>query len=234
MTQPPRWRTSRCCALRRRYGCSTGRAWPTESPWWVPGRLPHLVNVLRSLAAPDRSTAWRWCQAGGWSPAIPTARPPTLLIHAWVQEKGSMMSADTACQLFGLQLHDIVQEPSTETLAVVGWGGPGCTRVVLSFRGTANLQARRLILASWLQATSGGVRTPHMRGSTAGHPGGKALLSRTNSNLLCWGILQTHCIPCSCRLHAAGLPLCSPLARYSRPELDPNSGHPCLLAECAD
>ncbi len=52
----------------------------------------------------------------------------------------TLVKASRGLALFGLHQYDVLCEPSTETLVVLGWGGPGCDRVLLSFRGTANMQ----------------------------------------------------------------------------------------------
>jgi hypothetical protein len=56
------------------------------------------------------------------------------------EEDSSAVNTSVAMGLFGLQHSEVLCEPATETLAVLSWGGPGCGRVLLSFRGTANLQ----------------------------------------------------------------------------------------------
>lgn len=56
-----------------------------------------------------------------------------------------MVKPDTALALFGLQHYEVIYEPISETLGVVGWGGPGSRRIVLSFRGTSNMQVGALV-----------------------------------------------------------------------------------------
>ena len=60
-----------------------------------------------------------------------------------LQQEGHPVKADTALSLYGLQWYEVLYEPASETLGVLGWGGPGHPIVLLSFRGTSNMQVGR-------------------------------------------------------------------------------------------
>lgn len=78
-----------------------------------------------------------------------------------------MVKPDTALALFGLQHYEVIYEPISETLGVVGWGGPGSRRIVLSFRGTSNMQVGAP--GGWVDVVGG-------QRAQQGHPGRRALL----------------------------------------------------------
>ncbi len=69
-------------------------------------------------------------QPGGWL---------LLPLPAALQVPNSPVTESTALGLLGLQDCEALDEPSTDTHAVLGWG-PGSSTIVLAFRGTVSLR----------------------------------------------------------------------------------------------
>lgn len=66
-----------------------------------------------------------------------------------MQKTSHPCSTEAALGLYGLAQYDVLHEPASETLAVVGWGGPGHPVVLLSFRGTDNMQVCVCVEGRW-------------------------------------------------------------------------------------